>query len=160
MADYNSSHVGNDIDTSVSKILTVDGDGGLVSKNFLSSTLENYLTTNSKIEWNNINGKPNYLYIISKSTGSGTTITITVPGHANASYDRIMIWGFGNMNGTPYYGIVCTASGSDGSSPNASFIGSHTKTCTYANSGTDRIITINDLPSWGTMTFLSLTHIS
>lgn len=43
MADYNSSHVGNDIDTSVNKILTVNGDGGLVSKNFLSSTLEDYI---------------------------------------------------------------------------------------------------------------------
>jgi len=33
----------------------------------------------------------NSLYAISKSTSSGTSITITVPGHANAAYDRIMI---------------------------------------------------------------------
>ena len=111
----------------------------------------------SSVTWGNISGRPNYLYIISKSTSSGTSISITLPGKANAGYDRNMIWAFGNMNGTPYYGVITTTSGSDGSNPTAKFTGSHAPTCTYANSGSDRIITITGLSSWGTMTLFSYT---
>ena len=99
------------------------------------------------------------LYMIVKMTQSGTTISITVPGHANVAYDRIMIWAYGNMNGSSYWGNVVTASSSDGTNPIATFTGSHTLACTYANSGSDRVITITGLPSWGEMTFLSRTQI-
>ena len=99
------------------------------------------------------------LYMIVKMTQSGTTITITVPGHANTAYDRIMIWAYGNMNGSSYWGNVLTASSSDGTNSTATFTGSHTLACTYANSGSDRVITITGLPSWGEMTFLSRTQI-
>lgn len=59
------------------------------------------------------------------------------------------------MNGTPYYGVITTGSASDGTSPTARFTGSHAPTCTYANSGSDRVITISGLTAWGTMVFIS-----
>lgn len=100
-----------------------------------------------------------YIYAITKDTGSGSTIKITVPGHANVIYDRIQIWAYGNMNGNPYYGIIRTISDENGNSPSASFTGNYSPSCTYANSGSDRIITISNLPAWGNMEFISRTKI-
>ena len=102
----------------------------------------------------------NDLYVISKDTGSSTSIAITVPGHANATYDRISIWSWGSMNNTIYYGVVSTSSAADGTSPSATYTGNRTVTCTYANSGSDRVITLTGLPSWGTMHFISRIKIT
>ena len=63
------------------------------------------------------------------------------------------------MNGTPYYGIITTASDTYGENPSAKWTGNFAPPCTYANSGNDRVITITELPSWGTMTLLSLQPI-
>ena len=60
---------------------------------------------------------------------------------------------------TPYYGVITTVSDGNGNNPSAQWTGNVSPSCTYANSGNDRVITITGLPSWGTMTLLSLQPI-
>lgn len=80
-----------------------------------------------------------------KSTTSGTSITITLPGHANRAYDRIACWIFGNGNGEPDYGILITGSDEKGGSASAQVKGNFSPSCTYTNSGNDRVITLSGL---------------
>lgn len=101
----------------------------------------------------------NKFYIINKGNNDNDSISIRVPGHANSGYDRIQIWAWGNLNGSPFYGVVITWSGGDGSNPGASCTGTHNFSCTYENSGSDRIITVSGIPYWSQITFMSIWQI-
>ena len=93
---------------------------------------------------------PNQLF-----TYKDVSISITAPGHADRAYDRIACWIFGNGNGEPDYGILITASDEKGGNANARVIGNFSPSCTYTNSGNDRIITISGLRSWSDYCIIS-----
>lgn len=99
------------------------------------------------------------LYVLNKGNSSNDSIQLTIPGHANYGYDRIQIWAWGNLNGSPFYGVIITASSGDGTNPSASCTGTHNFTCTYENSGSDRVITISGIPHWSQISFISVWYI-